>query len=126
MARQASTPAVVLHLFLQTARLKKKRAVLTVASIAWGTVSVLLLLAFGQGFREQLIANEQGMGKNIAIIWPGQTTKAFAGMPPGAPPRVQGERIGIRAGANGRRRDGDRRGPEGTCAARVRPKDRQR
>jgi putative ABC transport system permease protein len=83
MARQASTPAVVLHLFLQTARLKKKRAVLTVASIAWGTVSVLLLLAFGQGFREQLIANEQGMGKNIAIIWPGQTTKAFAGMPPG-------------------------------------------
>jgi putative ABC transport system permease protein len=83
MARQASTPTVVLHLFLQTARLKKKRAVLTVASIAWGTVSVLLLLAFGQGFREQLIANEQGMGKNIAIVWPGQTTKAFAGMPPG-------------------------------------------
>jgi putative ABC transport system permease protein len=83
MPRQASTPAVVLHLFLQTARLKKKRAVLTVASIAWGTVSVLLLLAFGQGFREQLIANEQGMGRNIAIVWPGQTTKAFAGMPPG-------------------------------------------
>lgn len=78
-----STPAVVLHLFLQTARLKKKRAVLTVAAIAWGTVSVLLLLAFGQGFREQLIANSQGMGKDIAIVWPGQTTKAFAGMPPG-------------------------------------------
>jgi len=83
MARKTSSLAVVLHLFLQTARLKKKRAVLTVASIAWGTVSVLLLLAFGQGFREQLMANSQGMGKNIAIIWPGQTTKAFGGMPPG-------------------------------------------
>jgi len=82
-ASRASTPAVVLHLFLQTARLKKKRAVLTVASIAWGTVSVLLLLAFGQGFREQLVANSQGMGKDIAIVWPGQTTKAFGGMPPG-------------------------------------------
>lgn len=81
-AKVASLP-VVLHLFAQTARLKKKRAVLTVASIAWGTVSVLLLLAFGQGFREQLIANSQGMGKDIAIIWPGQTTKAFGGMPPG-------------------------------------------
>ena len=83
MTRRTSSLAVILHLFLQTARLKKKRAVLTIASIAWGTVSVLMLLAFGQGFREQLIANEQGMGRDIAIIWPGQTTKAFAGMPPG-------------------------------------------
>jgi ABC-type antimicrobial peptide transport system permease subunit len=58
-----SSLPVVLHLFLQTARLKKKRAVLTVASIAWGTVTVLLLLAFGQGFREQILKNEQGMGR---------------------------------------------------------------
>src|SRR4029079_3514967 len=82
-ARPASTPAVVLHLFLQTARLKKKRAMLTVASIAWGTVSVLLLLAFGQGFREQLLRNERGMGRNISIVWAGQTSKPFSGMPPG-------------------------------------------
>jgi putative ABC transport system permease protein len=78
-----SSLSVVFHLFLQTARLKKKRAVLTVASIAWGTVTVLLLLAFGQGFREQILKNEQGMGKNIAIIWPGQTSKPYRGMPPG-------------------------------------------
>jgi len=73
----------VVHLFLQTARLKKKRAVLTVASIAWGTVAVLLLLAFGQGFREQLLRNERGMGRNISIVWAGQTSKPFSGMPPG-------------------------------------------
>ncbi len=78
-----SSLSVVFHLFLQTARLKKKRAVLTVASIAWGTVTVLLLLAFGQGFREQILKNEQGMGKNIAIVWPGQTSKPYRGMPPG-------------------------------------------
>ena len=75
--------SVILHLFLQTARLKKKRAILTVASIAWGTVTVLLLLAFGQGFREQIVKNEQGMGKNIAIVWAGQTSKPYKGLPPG-------------------------------------------
>jgi putative ABC transport system permease protein len=80
---RAASLRIVFHMFLQTARLKKKRAVLTIAAIAWGTVTVLLLLAFGQGFREQLIKNEQGMGRNISIVWPGQTTKAFNGMPPG-------------------------------------------
>ena len=38
---------IVLHLFLQSSRLAKKRAFLTIASIAWGTVSILLLLSFG-------------------------------------------------------------------------------
>ncbi|MGH9440752.1 MAG: ABC transporter permease [Thermoanaerobaculia bacterium] len=80
---KSSSLSVVFHLFLQTARLKKKRAVLTVASIAWGTVTVLLLLAFGQGFREQILKNEQGMGKNISVVWAGQTSKAYQGMPPG-------------------------------------------
>ena len=80
---KTSSLPVVVHLFLQTARLKKKRAVLTVASIAWGTVAVLLLLAFGQGFREQLLRNERGMGRNISIVWAGQTSKPFSGMPPG-------------------------------------------
>ncbi len=80
---KASSLSVVFHLFLQTARLKKKRAVLTVASIAWGTVTVLLLLAFGQGFREQILKNEQGMGRNISIVWAGQTSKPYKGMPPG-------------------------------------------
>jgi putative ABC transport system permease protein len=74
---------VVLHLFFQTARLQKKRAILTVASIAWGTVSILLLLAFGQGLREQLIKAEEGMGRNISIVWAGQTSKPFNGLPPG-------------------------------------------
>jgi hypothetical protein len=32
-----------------SSRLQKKRAVLTIASIAWGSVALLLLLAFGQG-----------------------------------------------------------------------------
>ena len=48
---------VVLHLFMGSARLQKKRAALTIASIAWGTVTILLLLAFGEGLKRQFARN---------------------------------------------------------------------
>ena len=82
---------VVLHLFLQSATLGRKRAVLTIASIAWGTVAILLLLSFGEGLRLQLDRNRRAMGENIAVIWPGETTKPWKGVPPGRPirPRIE-------------------------------------
>ena len=42
---------VILSLFATSSRLQRKRAYLTVAAIAWGTVAILLLLAFGEGLR---------------------------------------------------------------------------
>jgi putative ABC transport system permease protein len=78
---------VVFHLFLQSATLGKKRAVLTIAAIAWGTVAILLLLAFGEGLRLQLDRNRRAMGENISVVWPGETTKPWKGIPPGRPVR---------------------------------------
>jgi putative ABC transport system permease protein len=82
--------SVVLHLFARSARLQKKRATLTIASIAWGTVTILLLLAFGEGLKRQLSANERAMGENLAIHWPGETSKVWKGLPEGRPirPRI--------------------------------------
>lgn len=77
--------SVVAHLFLGSARLQKKRATLTIAAIAWGTVTILLLLAFGEGLKRQLSANEQAMGENLAIHWPGETSKVWKGLPEGRP-----------------------------------------
>ncbi len=74
---------VVFGLFLQSAQLAGKRAVLTIAAIAWGTVAILLLLSFGEGLRIQLDRNRRAMGENIAVIWPGETTKPWKGIPPG-------------------------------------------
>ena len=74
---------VVLHLFLQSSRLAKKRAVLTIASIAWGTVSILLLLSFGEGMKRQFSKNRNSTGGNIAVMWPAETSKPWKGMPPG-------------------------------------------
>jgi putative ABC transport system permease protein len=74
---------VVVHLFLRSARLQKKRATLTIASIAWGTVTILLLLAFGEGLQRQFSRNEKAMGENLAIHWPGETSKVWKGLPEG-------------------------------------------
>lgn len=79
----ARRPLVTWQLFLRASALKKKRAVLTVASIAWGTVAILMLLAFGQGLRDQLMRGRRGMGENIAVIWPGETSKVWQGLPMG-------------------------------------------
>ena len=80
-----STPAVVLQLFLKSSRVQRKRAVLTIAAIAWGTVALLLLLAFGEGLRRQIATNMAGMGTDIGVFWPGETTKAWQGLGAGRP-----------------------------------------
>ena len=80
---------VILSLFATSSRLQKKRAVLTVASIAWGTVAILLLLAFGEGLKRQMDKNRRSTGENIAVMWMGQTSKAWKGMPPGRPIRLR-------------------------------------
>jgi putative ABC transport system permease protein len=74
---------VVLNLFLSSSRLQRKRAVLTIASIAWGSVALLLLLAFGQGLKDQLSVANRGMGTNIAVLWASETTKTWQGLPAG-------------------------------------------
>ncbi len=85
--------AVILHLFLASARLQKKRATLTIASLAWGTVTILLLLAFGEGLKRQMMSNDQAMGNNLAIMWPGETSKPYKGLPEGRPIRPKLEDI---------------------------------
>ena len=81
---------IIFSLFASAGQLQKKRALLTIASIAWGTVAILLLLAFGEGLKRQLDKNRRAMGENIAVLWPGETSKAWKGMPPGRPirPRI--------------------------------------
>ena len=86
---------IVLQLFLRASRVQKKRAVLTVASIAWGTLSLLLLLAFGEGLGISLGRASAGMGQNIAVIWPGETTLEWQGLPAGREirPRIRDIRL---------------------------------
>ena len=52
---------------------------LTLVAILWGTMSIMLLLAFGEGLRRQLAADERGLGEGIVILWGGQTSMPFQG-----------------------------------------------
>jgi putative ABC transport system permease protein len=81
---------VIFRQFATASQLQKKRAFLTIAAIAWGTVAILLLLAFGEGLKRQMDKNRRSTGENLAVMWPGETTKAWQGMPPGRPirPRI--------------------------------------
>ncbi|HEX8252772.1 MAG TPA: ABC transporter permease [Thermoanaerobaculia bacterium] len=81
---------VIFSQFAAASSLQKKRAFLTIAAIAWGTVAILLLLAFGEGLKRQMDKNRRSTGENLAVLWPGETTKAWQGMPPGRPirPRI--------------------------------------
>ncbi len=62
---------------------QRTRAVLTIVAIAWGTLSVVLLLAFGEGLKVQLLKSLRGGGNRIIIIYGGQTGKMFEGLPKG-------------------------------------------
>ncbi len=81
---------VIFQLFLAASRVQRKRAILTIASIAWGSVALLLLLAFGEGLKQQLSKGSGGMGVNLAVLWMGETSKPWQGLPAGRPirPRV--------------------------------------
>jgi len=86
---------IIFSLFATSSRLQKKRAYLTIAAIAWGTVAILLLLAFGEGLKRQLDRNRRSTGENLAVMWPGETAKAYKGMPPGRSIRPRIEDVDI-------------------------------
>jgi len=83
-----TSPGIVLQLFMKASSLQKKRAILTVAAIAWGTVTIVMLLAFGQGLRAQMMQGRLGTGENLAVWWPGSTSKTWQGLPTGRRIRV--------------------------------------
>src|SRR6266576_6624108 len=74
---------VIFSLFATSSRLQRKRAYLTIAAIAWGTVAILMLLAFGEGLKRQLDRNRRSTGENLAVLWPSETSKPYKGLPAG-------------------------------------------
>jgi putative ABC transport system permease protein len=75
--------AMVVRLFRTDAARNRKRIALTVLAIAWGTLSIVLLLSFGEGMKRAFHKSTRGMGENIGVLWPGATTRAYLGLPSG-------------------------------------------
>src|SRR5262245_45455483 len=77
--------------FLQDLKQQRLRTALTILGITWGTVAVVVLLAFGVGLEAQTMKRFHGLGERIVILFGGRTTKAFAGFGEGRPVRIREE-----------------------------------
>jgi putative ABC transport system permease protein len=56
------------------------RAGLSMLGISWGIVSVVMLLAYGDGFHNAIAVGFRGaFGSGTAVIWPGQTSMQVGG-----------------------------------------------
>lgn len=79
----------------QSLNQQRLRSFLTIFGIMWGTATLILLLAFGIGFRDQTVLNMRGMGDQLAIMFPGRTTKAFEGYGIGRPIRYREDDVQV-------------------------------
>src|SRR5437879_12002178 len=72
------------------------RAALSMLGISWGIVSVVVLLAYGDGFRGALDAGFRGaFSDGTVVVWPGQTSMQAGGERAGT--RVRGAPDDVRA-----------------------------
>jgi len=73
----------LLREFTADLRAQRLRTTLTVLGIAWGTIAVVVLLAFGVGLERQTVKRFHGLGDRIVILFGGRTTVSYAGFPEG-------------------------------------------
>ncbi len=79
--------------FFNDIRTQRLRTLLTIMGITWGTVAVIVLLAFGVGMERQTRKRMHGLGERIVILFGNRTTKSFAGFPEGRYIRFQEEDV---------------------------------
>jgi putative ABC transport system permease protein len=89
------TFSLIVRLFRSAAKIQRKRMILTVTAIAWGTVTIILLLSFGEGLKRSLDIGRRGMGRSLIVYWMGETEKAYAGLPAGRPIRLVPEDVAL-------------------------------
>jgi putative ABC transport system permease protein len=69
--------------FYRDLKANRLRAILTLIALTWGTVSVVLLLAFGEGLGHQMQAGMMNAGDRIMIVYGYQTGLTYEGLPKG-------------------------------------------
>jgi len=75
--------------FLADVRNQKLRTTLTLLGITWGTVAVVVLLAFGVGLERQTKKRFHGLGDRVVMLFGGTTTVSYQGFPKGRSIRLR-------------------------------------
>ena len=65
--------------FIRDLKAQKLRTLLTLFGIVWGTVAIMVLLAFGNGFQKQTMKTMNGIGESIILMFPGRTAIPYMG-----------------------------------------------
>ncbi len=55
------------------------RSLLTMLGVVWGVASLMLLLSYGQGFDQALTRAFHAIGKDLIVVFPGQTSMQAGG-----------------------------------------------
>jgi putative ABC transport system permease protein len=74
-------------------RKRRRRASLITFALFWGTLSIVLLMAFGQGMSTQARVSFSGLGETLIMVYGGQTSVTFEGLPKGRTIRLYPEDI---------------------------------
>jgi putative ABC transport system permease protein len=74
---------ILLGEFIGDLKAQKTRVLLTMFAITWGTISVVLLLAFGEGLRYAIVRGLVNAGERMFMVYGGTTTMAYQGLPKG-------------------------------------------
>ena len=77
--------------FLHDLKVQKTRVFLTTFAITWGTIAIVMMMAFGQGFKERMISSMMNAGNQIIRVFGGQTSIKFQGLAEGRSIRFKKE-----------------------------------
>jgi putative ABC transport system permease protein len=70
----------IISQLIRDTKSQKLRTFLTLFGMIWGTTAVSLLLAFGDGFHQQLAKESAGIGNGVVIGWPSRTSMPYEGL----------------------------------------------
>jgi putative ABC transport system permease protein len=62
---------------------QRTRALLTLFAVFWGTLTIVLLLAFGEGLKRAMVEGMLGAGERMFMVYGGETTQPYKGLPGG-------------------------------------------
>ncbi|MCG9678532.1 ABC transporter permease [Vibrio sp. Isolate24] len=65
----------------QTLIAHRMKSILAIIAIAWGVISVVVLIALGEGFYRHQSQSFSFMVNNVQVVFPSQTSKPWQGLP---------------------------------------------
>jgi putative ABC transport system permease protein len=74
---------ILINDFLHDLKTQKTRVFLTTFAITWGTISIVLMLAFGRGLKNRIMSSMQNAGNYIIRVYAGETSIKYQGLPIG-------------------------------------------